>query len=280
MLLLVIDGYSIICRAYYGGKPFKNSKGITTNAINGFFLKLLKLCNDFNPDRIAVAFDLGKETFRREMYSDYKATRQPMPDELREQVPCIKDILAALGIPTVSYPGYEADDMLGILSRIYEEKGWNVLLCTGDRDSFQLVTDKTKIVYTKTGEDIIVDEKYIMEKYGVEVSSMTSIKALMGDASDNIPGVKGVGEKTALSLVQEYKTVDNIYENLDKIKPAIRKKLEEDKDNCYLSLKPGIIKTSAGIPLTFESAEMGEYDKEKLKVLLDVLELWNLKQRL
>ena len=239
MKLLVIDGNSIMNRAFYGIRVLTNKKGMPTNALTGFLNIFLKLMKEEAPDRIAVAFDLHAPTFRHKMYADYKGTRHAMPDELRAQMPIIKQILTALGVAIVEKEGYEADDIIGTLSHAAESQGGECTISTGDRDSFQLITDKVTVRLASNKEDIIYTPAKIAEVYGVTPREMLEVKTLMGDSSDNIPGVPGVGEKTALGLIQKYHTVDYIYQNLDTIEvtKGVRAKLENGRESAELSRK-------------------------------------------
>ncbi len=200
MKLLLIDGNSIMNRAYYGIRLLTNKNGVPTNALTGFLNIYSKLIKEEKPDRIAAAFDLKAPTFRHKMYADYKGTRHAMPDELVLQMPLIKDILRNLGISVLEVEGYEADDIIGTLSRAAAEQGADCVISTGDRDSFQLVNEHVTVRLAANKEDIYYTPEKINEVYGVTPREMLEVKALMGDSSDNIPGVKGIGEKTALSL--------------------------------------------------------------------------------
>lgn len=244
--LLVIDGNSILNRAFYGiggSKMLQTADGTYTNAVYGFLAILFKQLEEENPEYLAVAFDVKAPTKRHEMYSEYKGTRKGMPDELAAQMPIIKKVLAAMNIAILEKPGYEADDILGTLSVWGEKQNLKVILLTGDRDSFQLATKDVTIRLPRTSqgktevEDF--DDKKVMEKYGVTPKQMIEVKGLMGDTSDNIPGVPGIGEKTALSLIQRFHTIDGLYEAIEKEDPTIkgkqREKLVENKDLAYLS---------------------------------------------
>lgn len=258
MKLLVIDGNSIMNRAFYGIRVLTNKKGMPTNALTGFLNIFLKLMKEEAPDRIAVAFDLHAPTFRHKMYADYKGTRHAMPDELRAQMPIIKQILTALGVAIVEKEGYEADDIIGTLSHAAESQGGECTISTGDRDSFQLITDKVTVRLASNKEDIIYTPAKIAEVYGVTPREMLEVKTLMGDSSDNIPGVPGVGEKTALGLIQKYHTVDYIYQNLDAIEvtKGVRAKLENGRESAELSRKLAEITLEAPVEL-----DMSAYEK-------------------
>lgn len=228
MKLLVIDGNSIVNRAFYGIKLLTTKSGYYTNAIYGFLNIMLKLKDICNPDAIAVAFDVHAPTFRHKMYDAYKAGRHAMPDELRQQMPVLKELLRDLGISTLEQESWEADDILGTLAEICRKNGDECFIATGDRDSLQLAHGGVKVLLarTKMGQAVtdVYEENAIAEEYGVTPAELIQVKALQGDSSDNIPGVAGVGAKTALDLIQRFHTIDYIYENLDSldIKAGVR----------------------------------------------------------
>ncbi len=282
MKLLVIDGNSIVNRAFYGIRALSNKKGVFTNAVTGFMNILLKLENNFKPDCIAVAFDLRAPTFRHKLYSEYKGTRKGMPDELAMQMPYVKDILHAMGIAVVEKEGWEADDILGTLSHAAELSGNTCIIATGDRDSFQLITDKVWVNLAGNKEDTLYTPAEIKEKYGVEPKQMIEIKALMGDASDNIPGVKGVGEKTATDLIRNNSTVSNIYEKLDElaISDSLRRKLAEGKDSCFMSRELGTISLEAPIDTDLAHYIPKERNEVKLAEILTELEMFTVLKKL
>lgn len=255
MKLMAIDGNSILNRAYYGIRPLSTRDGLYTHAIYGFLTTLLRLRDEEQPDAVCVAFDLHAPTFRHKADADYKATRKPMPEELRMQVPVLKEVLDALNIPRYEAEGWEADDWLGTISRKCESAGWDCVVVTGDKDSLQLITEKTKVklVSTRMGQTTTKDmtQSAIREQYGFDPIHMIDLKALMGDSSDNIPGVPGVGEKTAMDLIQKYGSIDTIYEKLPDIdaKPAAIKKLTEGQEAARHSYWLATIVTDA--PLDF-----------------------------
>ena len=217
--ILVIDGNSIINRAFYGVKPLTTKTGKFTNAIYGMINIISKQMNALKPDYAAVAFDLKAPTFRHKMYDAYKAGRHAMPDELRAQFPYAKRVLHEMGFAVLEKEGYEADDILGTLSKRAEARDIAAYVLTGDRDSLQLISDKTTVLLATNKDTLTMDRAAFFEKYGVDSSQFVDVKALMGDSSDNIPGVPGVGEKTALKLISDFGSLDNIYANLpsDKI---------------------------------------------------------------
>lgn len=282
MKLLVIDGNSIVNRAFYGIKLLTNKSGEYTNAIYGFltiFLKLKDLCN---PDAVAVAFDVHAPTFRHKMYEDYKAGRHAMPDELRSQMPILKELLKNLGITTLEREGWEADDILGTLARACRESGNECFIATGDRDSLQLAHGGVKVLLarTKMGQAVtdVYDEKAIFDEYNVTPAELIQVKALQGDSSDNIPGVAGVGAKTALDLISRFHTLDYIYENLDAldIKPGVKAKLENDKEKAYLSLDLGEIRTDAPVDMDISQYTVGDGDESRAVSQFVKLELFSL----
>ncbi|WP_449291227.1 DNA polymerase I [Oscillibacter ruminantium] len=255
MKLMAIDGNSILNRAYYGIRPLSTRDGLYTHAIYGFLTTLLRLRDEEQPDAVCVAFDLHAPTFRHKADADYKATRKPMPEELRMQVPVLKEVLDALNIPRYEAEGWEADDWLGTISRKCESAGWDCVVVTGDKDSLQLITEKTKVklVSTRMGQTTTKDmtQSAFREQYGFDPIHMIDLKALMGDSSDNIPGVPGVGEKTAMDLIQKYGSIDTIYEKLPDIdaKPAAIRKLTEGQEAARHSYWLATIVTDA--PLDF-----------------------------
>ena len=219
--MLIIDGNSILNRAYYGIRPLTNKDGLYTHAVYGMVSMIQKQMDGLKPDYCVVAFDLKAPTFRHKMYDGYKATRKGMPQELAAQLPYAKECMKNIGFTVLELEGYEADDILGTVSAKAEADGVKAYLLTGDRDSLQLVSDKTRVLLSTTkmgGPEIVVHTpESIFEKYGVSPKGLIEIKALQGDSSDNIPGVAGVGEKTAADLISRFNTIDNIYENIDSL---------------------------------------------------------------
>lgn len=291
--LVAIDGNSIMNRAFYGimnSKLLMTTDGIYTNAIYGFLTILLKMINDEKPDYICVAFDLKAPTFRHKKYDGYKATRKGMPDELRAQMPIIKDVLRAMNITICELEGYEADDIIGTLSKKADEEEMKVLLLTGDKDYLQLATENVtvRIPTTKMGNTESTDytPEVIKEKYGIEPIQFIQIKGLMGDTSDNIPGVPGVGEKTAFSLITKYHDLDNIYDSLregkelEGIKGKLKEKLIENKDLAFLSRDLGTIYKE--VPLGFDINDLAvkEYNSTELYNLFVRLQFKNFIEKL
>ncbi len=278
MNLLVLDGNSIVNRAFYGIKLLTNKAGEYTNAIYGFLNMMLHFKEMSHADAVAVAFDVHAPTFRHKMYDAYKAGRHGMPDELRAQMPVLKNLLKLLGIKMIECEGWEADDILGTLSKTCRENGDHCFLATGDRDSLQLVNDKVTVLLARTRATDIMDEKAILEEYGVTPIQLIQVKALQGDTSDNIPGVQGIGPKTALDLISRFGNIDYIYENIDSIdvKPGVRAKLERDKENAYLSLDLGEIRLDAPVDTDIHSYIVTNVDKQNAAREFLRLELYSL----
>ena len=285
MRLLVIDGNSIANRAFYGIKLLTTKDGRYTNAIFGFLNILLSLLKECGPDEVAVAFDLKAPTFRHKMYDGYKATRHKMPDELAAQMPVLKELLAALGYREVTAEGWEADDILGTLSAACAARSDDCFLATGDRDSLQLVSDTTTVLLATTAmgrsKTAVMDVDAVKEKYGVSPRQLIDIKSLMGDTSDNIPGVKGIGEKSAITLIQKYGSLAGVYAHLDDtadktIKPKQREHLVEDRAMAELSYTLGTIRTDAPIDTAEGAYVVGEGNKAEAVRLMQELELHSL----
>ena len=259
--IVILDGYSLMYRAFHAlQSPMSARDGTPTNAVHGFVMMLLKVIEDERPDALAVAFDVHAPTFRHEMYSGYKATRKPMPDELRSQDPIIRELIGQMGIPIIEKAGYEADDILGTISQYCEDSGDRALLVTGDRDSFQLSGPNTTILYTKKGitDTVRVTPEYIRETYGVEPVQLIDVKSLMGDSSDNIPGIPGIGEKTALKLIQQY---GSLSEALDRAgaeqKGKLRERLMNGRESAEMSYKLAKIDRAAPIDVTPDQWKLG-----------------------
>jgi len=282
--LVLIDGNSIMNRAFYGimsSKMLTTTDGTYTNAVYGFLTILFKIQEDLNPDYLAVAFDLKGPTKRHEMYGEYKANRHGMPDELAVQMPIIKDVLKAMNIKIMEKQGYEGDDILGTLSKIAENKGIDVTILSGDRDTFQLTSDKVTVRIPRTKMGKTENEDYnkdrIIEEYGIEPYQLIDVKGLMGDKSDNIPGVPGVGEVTALNLIKHYKTLENLYnevetnENLLDIKGKLKEKLLENKELAILSKKLGEIDREVPLEESIDDLKIKEWNKSEVYNLFKYL---------
>ncbi len=286
MKLLAIDGNSVINRAFYGIKLLSTKNGRYTNAIYGFLNILLHLLEEHSPDGVVVAWDLKKPTFRHEMYKEYKAGRHAMPEELREQIPIMKELVALLGFTSIECEGFEADDILGTLSAAAENNGGSCIIATGDRDSLQLISDSTRVVLsaTKAGrpESTVYDKAALFEKYGMTPAGMIELKSLMGDSSDNIPGVAGVGEKTATALISAYGSIDYIYENLDtlEIKEGVREKLRAGRESAFLSRRLGTICKDVPISRALSDYAIKPRDERGLYALMNSLELYKTMDRL
>ena len=284
--LIVIDGNNILNRAFYGimgNKMLMTNDGTYTNAVYGFLAILFKILEEKKPDYLVVTFDLKAPTARHKMYEGYKANRKGMPDELAQQMPIIKEILKAMNIDIIEKEGYEADDIMGTLSRFGEKQGLDVTIVSGDRDTFQLATDNTtiKIPRTKMGKTETEDfnRQKVIDTYGVEPKQLIEVKGLQGDTSDNIPGIPGIGEKTALSLIKKYKTIDNLYkqieENKDDLKGKQREKIIQNKELAYLSKELGTINTKVPIEDTLKDFKVEEWDREKV---LEIFKRLNFKR--
>ena len=268
MKLMVLDGNSIINRAFYGVKPLTTRDGLYTNAIFGFLNMLQRFTDEEQPEALCVAFDRKEPTFRHEADASYKATRKGMPDELAQQMPVMKQVLCAMSIPCYEMVGYEADDLLGTISRRCEKRGWECVIVTGDRDSLQLITDRTrvKLVTTRMGQTSTADmtPALFREQYGFDPIHMIDLKALMGDSSDNIPGVPGIGEKTATALVQRYGSIDALYAAMPEVeaKPAAVRKLAEGEESARRSYWLATIVTDAPLEFDPEDALCQPYKPE------------------
>ncbi len=282
MILLAIDGNSLLNRAFYGIKLLSNKKGQFTNAIYGFMKMLINLRDEVNPDAVVVAFDRKAPTFRHEMYSEYKAGRKPMPEELFSQMPIVKELISLLGYRIIEIDTWEADDILGTLASGAKENDF-CYIATGDRDSLQLIDKNVHVLLatTKMG-NVRYDTNALMEEYGVSPAQMIEIKALQGDTSDNIPGVAGIGPKTAGDLIQNYGSVDGVYEALPemKITPKMREKLEKGKESAYLSRKLGTISRDVPISKNYEDYIPLECKKGEAAKLLHHLEIFTLNEKL
>ena len=279
--ILLIDGHSILNRAFYGLPDLTNSEGRHTGAVYGFLNILLRILEEENPDYLTVAFDLHEPTFRHKLYDAYKGTRKAMPEELREQVPLMKEMLTAMGIKIVSMPGYEADDLLGTLAKRSEKLGMDVTILSGDRDLLQLATEKVMIRLPKTskGKTVIEDfhAQQVKEKYQVTPPQIIELKALMGDASDNIPGIPGVGEKTATKMIVEFGSIENAYAHLEEVKPnKARESLRAHYDLASLSKTLATIDTDSPLEYSYEEARVGELYTPEAYQLCKKLEFKNL----
>lgn len=279
--LVLIDGHSILNRAFYGVPDLTNAAGLHTNAIYGFLNILFKILDEESPDYLTVAFDVKAPTFRHEMFNEYKGTRKPMPEELREQVPVMKEVLQAMGIRIIEQAGYEADDLLGTIAKRAEAEGIDVSLVSGDRDLLQIATDRIRIRIPKTKGGRTEIENYyaadVEAKYQVNPVQFIDLKALMGDTADNIPGVPKVGEKTATDLMVQFGSLDGIYEHIDEVtKKSVKESLIQNKDLAYLSRELATIKLDSPLTYSLEEARVGNFFNEASYILFKKLEFKNL----
>ncbi|MCR4408296.1 MAG: DNA polymerase I [Anaerolineae bacterium] len=281
--LVLIDGHALAYRAFHALPPTLSTKsGELTNATYGFTSMLLNVLRDEKPDYVIVAFDVGR-TFRHDEYPEYKAQRRKMPDELHYQLERIREIVKALNIPIVEVPGYEADDVLGTLCRQAAAQGLETLIVTGDTDTFQLIDQHTRVLTSRRqfSDTVIYDEQGIKERYGLTPAQLVDYKAIVGDVSDNIPGVRGVGEKTASALLQKYGSIENIYQHLDEVQPArFRAALAEAREAALMSKHLATIVTDVPISLDLEASRFGAFDRERLKEIFRELEFRSLMDRL
>jgi len=269
--ILIIDSNALVYRSYYGLPKLKNKKGEIINAIYGFYLILFRVLKELNPDFVVATFDLPDITFRHKEYKEYKSNRIKAPEELYEQIPKIKQLLKIFEIPIFEKKGFEADDIIGTISELIVKKEKreieNVIL-SGDTDVFQLVNSQTKIYFLKNGnknKNFLYDKDAVKEKFqGLLPEQLIDFKALKGDASDNIPGVSGIGEKTAFKLIKEFGDLKNIYLNLDKIDKPVQKRLKEDRDKALFSKKLVEIKKNVPINFELEKCRWKEYNREKI----------------
>ena len=262
--LIIIDGNSIINRAFYALPDMSNSEGLKTNAIFGFVRMMFKIIEDYQPTHMSVAFDKKAPTFRHKQYADYKAGRKKMPDELAQQLQPLKDLLDKFNINRLELEGYEAADLIGTVARLGEENDFKVYIVTGDKDAIQLASHKTTTLITKKGVGEVEEYNYdsVLERYEMTPTQFIDLKGLMGDKSDNIPGVPGVGEKTGIKLLKQYSTIENLIEHTDELKGSIKKKIEENKELALMSKELATIITNVPIEVKLEDLEYGDYNKD------------------
>ena len=258
--LVLIDGHSILNRAFYGVPELTNAEGLHTNAVYGFINIMLKILEEEKPDYLTVAFDVKEPTFRHKMYTEYKGTRKPMPTELSEQVPVIQEVLKAMQIPVIMQGGYEADDILGTIATRAEKEGKEVSLVSGDRDLLQLASEHILIRIPKTKRGGTEIENYhtqdVIDRYGITPKQVIDMKGLMGDSADNIPGVPGIGEKTAGKILAAFPSVEEAYEHIEEVEPKrARELLRANKELAMLSKELATIKTDCEIDFSFEDAK-------------------------
>ena len=278
--IILVDGNNLVFRSFYAtayqGVIMKNSKGFPTNALYSFINMMNKIIKEENPSYILVAFDKGK-TFRHNKYDDYKAGRMAMPDELKVQFPKAKEVLVAMGIKYFEIENYEADDIIGTLAkRVDEEDEFNATIVSSDKDLLQLISDEVDVKLLKQTGHILMNKEEFMNTYQVEPKRMVDLKALMGDSSDNIPGVKGIGEKTAINLVSKYGSLDGIYENIDSVSGKTKEKLLADKDNAYMSFDLATIYREVPLDFSLEDCRYNGYNPEEFKKILEELEFFSL----
>ncbi len=273
--LVLIDGNSLINRAFYATQPFSTKDGVYTNAVFGFVKMYIKIINDIKPKYVVVAFDRHEPTFRHKMFSDYKGTRRPMPEELPPQIDLLKKVLDSMNVCRYEQAGIEADDIIGALSKKFQKE---TVIITGDKDSFQLVDDTTSVYFTLKGisELDVYNNKNFKEKTGILPYQVIEKKALMGDSSDNIPGISGIGEKTAVDLLQRYENIDNLFSHTDQLTGKLKEKIENGKDVAYLSKTLATIDTTVDIPITLKDAEFYFPFPAETKKLFTLLEFKSL----
>jgi DNA polymerase-1 len=282
--LYLIDGHALAYRMYFaltaGGSSarWQNSKGEPTAGIYGFARELIRIIEQEKPEYIAVAFDVGK-TFRDEIFPEYKGTREKMPDDLRPQIKRIREMVDAFNIPRLEMEGFEADDVLGSIARLAAEQGLGVKIITGDRDLLQLVNERTVVYLAGDDQNYITDED-VVKKLGVRPSQVVDYKALVGDKSDNIPGVPGIGEKTAIALIEKFGTLDNIYAHIDEIENRWKGKLEQNKDKAYMSYDLAKIKTDVQVKLDLQHAKADDLDFDSIEKIFTDLEFRTLTKAL
>ena len=273
--LVLIDGNSLINRAFYATPPMSTKDGTPTNAVYAFINMLVKIIGDIKPEHILVAFDRKEPTFRHQMFGDYKGTRKPMPEDLRPQIDLLKSVLDTLGISRYEIPSIEADDIIGSASKKFDKE---TIIITGDKDSFQLVDRTTSVYFTRKGisELEVFNNDNFQEKMGISPIQIIDLKSMMGDSSDNIPGIAGVGEKTAVTLTQTYGSLENLYEHIDELKGKLKEKVENSKETAFLSKKLATIKTDVDLPFTLDDLTFEFPFSSKAKALFLSLELKNL----
>jgi DNA polymerase I len=272
---VIVDGHALIYRGYYAIPALSTKQGELVNAVFGFTSLLLNMLSNIKPDYLAVAFDLKGPTFRHEAYEEYKATRSETPDDLISQVPRIRQIVEAFQIPVFQQAGFEADDLIGTIAhKIQDHPDVNLLILSGDMDLTQLITEQVKVVTPLSGFNAVktYDAQAVMDKYAIRPDQMVDFKAMMGDASDNIPGVAGIGKKTAAKLLFQFDTLDGIYENLGEIKGAVHDKLVTDKEMAYKSQHLATIVTDIPIELDLQSCKTHEVNSQTIRLLFEELE--------
>jgi DNA polymerase-1 len=274
--LFLIDGSNNVYRSYYAIRGLTNSAGLATNAVYGFTQTLRKILKDHKPDNIAVAFDIGRSETRHAAYEDYKKDRRPMPDDLAIQLPFVNEVLEGFRIPVLGIEDWEADDLIGSLACTARDRGYHVVIATSDKDFFQLVGDG--ISFYHSGREVLYDAKGVEEAFGLPPEKVVDVMAIWGDAIDNIPGVPGIGEKGAKGLITQFGSLEGVYENLDKLKPAQRKKLEENREKAFLSRELAKIKCDLDVKVDFDALKLEEPDRARLHEIFSRLEFASLMQ--
>lgn len=283
-IFMLVDGSAIVHRAYHAMPPLTRADGTPTGAVQGFFSMILKIIQELRPKHIAIAFDRPAPNFRKELFKDYQSQRPAMDSDLSPQFGIIQKLLESAKIPVYAVDGLEADDVIGTISEKAKETGHLVYILTGDRDMLQLVNGKTKVLAPFKGisEMTLYDEKKVEEKYGIPPSEFVELKALMGDSSDNYPGVSGIGPKTATTLIKKYKSIENLYKNIGEIKlenPRLAEKLEKGKENAYLAHQLATILTSAGFEYNFSDCSVKNLNPEGLKRAMEEYDFKTLPRR-
>ncbi len=280
--LILLDGNAIVHRAYHGLPPLTTKTGETVHAVYGFALTLLSVLEKFHPEYVVATFDLKGGTFRDDIYEEYKSHREAAPDDLYAQIPVIKEMVTAFGIPIVELAGFEADDCVGTLSVQGKAKDLEVIIVTGDTDTLQLVDNDVKVFTMRKSikDTVLYGEEEVRARYGFEPKQLIEYKGLAGDSSDNIPGVKGIGAKTATTLIQKYKNLEGVYANLDDTKGKMRENLENDKEIAFMSRDLGTIRCDVPVTLDLEAAKLDDYDQEKAEAFLKHYEFYSLLKRL
>ena len=282
--IILVDGNNLLFRSFYAtayqGVIMKNSKGFPTNALYGFINMMNKIIKEEKPSYIMVAFDKGK-TFRHEKYDSYKAGRSEMPDELKLQFPKAKEVLDTMGIKHFEIDQYEADDIIGTLSRMVDEEDDFIgTIISSDKDLLQLISDEVVVKLLKSNDSILMDRNEFFNTYQTEPIHMIDLKALMGDSSDNIPGVKGIGEKSAISLISKYGSLEGVYNHLDELTPKMREKLENDKDNAFMSYDIATIYREVPLDFTLEDCKYMGFRSTDFKNILEELEFYSLLKKI
>jgi DNA polymerase-1 len=276
--IYIVDGTSYIHRAYHAIRNLSSSQGLPTNAVFGFTRMLLKLLDDKSPEYGAVAFDVKEPTFRHKIFNDYKATRPPMPEDMAVQIPYIKEVVHGLNLVVLEKQGYEADDIIGTIARLGQDQGYNVVIVSGDKDFRQILSEST--VMWDSMNDKLTDSSTIRRDYGIEPEQIIQVMALSGDPSDNIPGIPGVGEKTAISLIQQFGSIENIFKHTDQItRPSLRSKLEQFKEQAYLSKKLVTINRAVPLDITLDDLRLKVPQKERLAEIFRELQFKSLVDR-